>query len=100
MGAMTEKPVPQPPDAERAAGSDDHHDDGTALIGKTSPGVRRIEAISRHFSGRDRWFLFAAVFLVAYVYGLDGTLRYTYQVGLRETHSCKIVWILVCRDGS
>lgn len=76
--AMAEKPVPHPPDSAAAAANS--HDD-TALVGKTSPGVRRIEAISQHFSRRDRWCLFAAVFLIAYVYGLDGTLRFTYQVG-------------------
>ena len=27
----------------------------------------------------DRVFLFLGVFIVAYAYGLDGTLRYTYQ---------------------
>lgn len=49
------------------------------LTGATSPGVKRIEAISKHISRRDRYFLFAAIFLLAYVYGLDGTLRITYQ---------------------
>lgn len=65
-------------------------DETTALIGKTSPGVKRIEAISKHISRRDRWFLFFAVFLIAYVYGLDGTLRYTYQgyaTGSWDSHS-------------
>lgn len=57
-------------------------DDSIALTGDTSPGVRRIEAISKHIRPADRWVLFFAVFLIAYAYGLDGTLRYVYQVCL------------------
>ena len=55
------------------------------LLGEGSPGVRRIEIITSHFGLIDRIFLFASVFLVAYVYGLDGTVRYTYQVSLAKT---------------
>lgn len=50
------------------------------LLGENSPGVRRIEIISSHFRLVDRIFLFLSVFLIAYVYGLDGTVRNTYQV--------------------
>lgn len=50
------------------------------LLGEGSPGVRRIEIIASHFRFVDRVFLFLGVFLIAYVYGLDGTVRYTYQV--------------------
>jgi len=50
------------------------------LLGEGSPGVRRIEIITSHFGLVDRISLFASLFLVAYVYGLDGTVRYTYQV--------------------
>lgn len=57
-----------------------HHNDNITLTGNTSPGVRRIEAISKHIRPADRWVLFFAVFLIAYAYGLDGTLRYVYQV--------------------
>ncbi|KAJ5647116.1 Siderophore iron transporter 1 [Penicillium lividum] len=49
------------------------------LVGEGSPGVRRIEVINSHFRLIDRICLFAGVFLIAYVYGLDGTVRYTYQ---------------------
>ena len=45
-----------------------------------SAGVRRIEAINEQFTRVDRWIVFLSVFLVAYCYGLDGTVRYTYQV--------------------
>ena len=44
-----------------------------------SPGVQRIEAISKALTLRDRICIFLSIFLIAYVYGLDGTLRYTYQ---------------------
>ncbi|KAJ5896786.1 Major facilitator superfamily domain general substrate transporter [Penicillium subrubescens] len=49
------------------------------LLGEGSPGVRRIEIIASHFHLVDRVFLFLGIFLIAYVYGLDGTVRYTYQ---------------------
>lgn len=52
------------------------------LLGEGSPGVRRIEIIATHFRFVDRIFLFLGIFLIAYVYGLDGTVRYTYQVSL------------------
>lgn len=48
-----------------------------------SAGVRRIEAINEQFTTIDRWIVFFSVFLVAYCYGLDGTVRYTYQVSSR-----------------
>lgn len=55
-----------------------------SLLGKGSPGVRRIEIITSHFRFWDRIFLFIAIFLIAYVYGLDGTVRYTYQVRISQ----------------
>lgn len=54
------------------------------LLGEGSPGVHRIEIINSHFRLFDRICLFASVFLIAYVYGLDGTVRYTYQVSFPE----------------
>ena len=44
-----------------------------------SPGVQRIEAIT---SCQTKWHkaaLFFGVFLLAYVYGLDGSVRSTFQ---------------------
>jgi len=61
------------------------HDD-VNLLGKGSPGVRRIEVITSHFRMLDRVCLFIAIFLIAYVYGLDGTVRYTYQVRNPAVH--------------
>ena len=71
------------PEAEtdvRAHTSEDTRSEQLALTGKTSPGVARIEAINAHLTSFDRWFLGIGVFLIAYAYGLDGTIRYTYQV--------------------
>ena len=65
-----------------SAVTQDRHDE-IFLTGETSPGVHRIEVISAHITLIDRIFLFIGVFLIAYVYSLDGTLRYTYQVCLR-----------------
>lgn len=53
-----------------------------------SAGVRRIEAINDQLTRVDRWIVFFAVFLVAYCYGLDGTVRYTYQVSSSVSHTC------------
>lgn len=70
------------PDAQDLYGSHDaKHDRAQAfLTGETSPGVARIEAINAHLTLTNRICLFIGVFLIAYAYGLDGTVRYTYQV--------------------
>lgn len=54
------------------------------ILGKNSPGVQRIEAISAHFTLTDRILVFFGVFLIAYAYGLDGITRYTYQVRIKR----------------
>ncbi|KFY19524.1 hypothetical protein V493_07924 [Pseudogymnoascus sp. VKM F-4281 (FW-2241)] len=54
-------------------------DSSKHIYGSKSLGVKRIEAISAQFTGLDRIILFCSIFLVAYCYGLDGTIRYTYQ---------------------
>lgn len=64
----------------RAHTSEDTLSDQVAILGNKSPGVARIEAINAHLTSFDRWFLGIGVFLIAYAYGLDGTVRYTYQV--------------------
>jgi len=58
-----------------------------SLLGAKSPGVARIEAISHVFTMTDRVFLFIGVFLIAYAYGLDGTIRYTYQTTATASYS-------------
>ncbi|KAJ8104885.1 hypothetical protein OPT61_g10514 [Boeremia exigua] len=54
------------------------------------PGVARIEALNAHTSFANRCWVFFGLFLVAYAYGLDGSLRGVYQpyatAGF-ETHS-------------
>ncbi|OWB62037.1 hypothetical protein B5S29_g2950 [[Candida] boidinii] len=43
-------------------------------------GVRRIEALTEQYSNPyGRIAVFFSIFLIAYCYGLDGTIRYTYQ---------------------
>jgi hypothetical protein len=55
------------------------HTPPTALASAKSPGVARIEALNAHTSFINRCCIFFGIFLIAYAYGLDGTLRYTYQ---------------------
>jgi hypothetical protein len=67
-------------DTDYVPGSEPDHEGGSdSLVGKKSPGVLRMEALSAHISSKDRIAIFLSVFLIAYAYGLDGTLRYTYQ---------------------
>jgi SIT family siderophore-iron:H+ symporter-like MFS transporter len=54
-------------------------DKAPPLMGAKSPGVARIEALNAHTSLINRCFIFFGLFIVAYAYGLDGTLRGTYQ---------------------
>lgn len=61
------------------------------LLGEGSPGVRRIEIVASHFRLVDKVFLFLSIFLVAYVYGLDGTVRNTYQASHQVTNLCHFV---------
>lgn len=60
---------------------DQAHDEAQLILtGGKSPGVARIEAINRHLTIYDRIALFIGVFLIGYAYGLDATVRYSYQV--------------------
>ncbi|KAF1850950.1 major facilitator superfamily protein [Cucurbitaria berberidis CBS 394.84] len=72
MSDIDEKAAPSPAHS-------DHELDKRPLIGAKSPGVVRIEAISAHITFTNRIFIFFGLFLIAYAYGLDGTLRGTYQ---------------------
>jgi SIT family siderophore-iron:H+ symporter-like MFS transporter len=54
----------------------------TLLVGGKSPGIRRVEATSAQFTALDRIFIFIGVFLIAYAYGLDSSVRYTYHYPL------------------
>lgn len=64
-----------------------NYEDTTHLIGKKSPGVQRIEAIAATLTTTDRILMFLGVFLIAYAYGLDGTLRYSYQPTATDSYS-------------
>jgi hypothetical protein len=55
-------------------------DDAPPIEDDLSPGVARIAAINRNLTRGDRIGVFIGVFLIAYAYGLDGTIRSTYQV--------------------
>ncbi|RDL40882.1 putative SIT1-Transporter of the bacterial siderophore ferrioxamine B [Venustampulla echinocandica] len=82
-------PTKQPTDTEPSYEKDGHaavnpdQSEPTSphgfLLGAKSPGVARIEAISSQLTLTDRIFLFLGIFLISYAYGLDGTVRYTYQ---------------------
>ncbi|KAJ4367044.1 ferrioxamine B transporter [Neocucurbitaria cava] len=72
MSDLDEKATPSPDHS-------DHETGKTPLIGAQSPGVIRIEAIAEHMTLVNRIFIFFGVFLIAYAYGLDGTVRYAYQ---------------------
>ena len=68
------------------------------LLGDKSPGVKRIEAISASFTRWSKISLFVSIFLVAYAYGLDGTVRYTYQVVYSSlTHIFQLLNFDSCR---
>ncbi|EPE03131.1 siderophore iron transporter 1 [Ophiostoma piceae UAMH 11346] len=56
----------------------DGSDSGRELADQ-SAGVSRIEALSSILTTKDRVAIFFGVFLIAYAYGLDGTVRYTFQ---------------------
>ncbi|OAA53059.1 VPS9 domain protein [Cordyceps fumosorosea ARSEF 2679] len=51
----------------------------TPLTGSTCPGVLRMELVARHLTLTTRAVLLGGIFVVAYVYSLDVTLRYAYQ---------------------
>lgn len=65
------------PDNDR--GHEVHPSAADAVRDITSPGVQRIKAMSEVITLADRIFIFFGVFLIAYAYGLDGTVRYAYQ---------------------
>ncbi|KAK4145595.1 major facilitator superfamily domain-containing protein [Dichotomopilus funicola] len=78
--------APETPGADPAGHGDDNgkpldHVASRSSIStdEKSAGVRRVEALASVLTTRDRIFIFFGVFLVAFAYGLDGVLRYTYQ---------------------
>lgn len=55
------------------------------IFGTSSPGVLRMEILREAITNWDRIRIFFSLFLVAYAYGLDSTLRFIYQVGATGT---------------
>ncbi|KAI5868707.1 MFS transporter [Durotheca rogersii] len=75
-----------------AAAKEDAHvssDDQSFTSGSDihAQGVERISAISAAFTPSLKVFLFLGIFLVAYAYGLDATLRGTYQTFATNSYS-------------
>ncbi|KAL4950102.1 major facilitator superfamily domain-containing protein [Aspergillus filifer] len=68
--AVPDKAHPAIPDAPS---------DQPASEGEASPGVKRIALINNQFGLVGRICMFFGVWLIAYVYGLDGGVRSTYQ---------------------
>ncbi|ORY86174.1 siderochrome-iron transporter [Protomyces lactucae-debilis] len=69
---------------ESNAGVKQHDNFVTKTVSATapdtkSPGVRRVEALASTYSSTAILFLLFAIFIAAYAYDLDGTIRYTYQ---------------------
>ena len=57
----------------------DNDQDRHVSIDTVSPGVVRIEAIVEHLTPANQACIFFGVFLIAWAYGLDSTLRVSYQ---------------------
>ncbi|ODV84742.1 hypothetical protein CANARDRAFT_172494 [[Candida] arabinofermentans NRRL YB-2248] len=74
-------------DEARTVGEHTLNNNHTPLNGK-SYGVRKIEALNNQYQA---WYskvaIFFSVFLVAYAYGLDGTIRYTFQSYATSSYS-------------
>ena len=75
------------PPLEATATADSTHSDLPGRASSVSPspadeksaGVRRAEALAAVLTTTDRVCIFLGLFLVAFAYGLDGTVRYAYQ---------------------
>ncbi|KAI9367233.1 major facilitator superfamily domain-containing protein [Aspergillus egyptiacus] len=79
MAAMTEKETGYASDPVAAARDSATSDDAASTASDKSPGVKRIELINSQFGLWARVSMFCGIWLIAYVYGLDGTVRNTYQ---------------------
>lgn len=82
--AESQSGVSKQPEENVSSSNADTPDAVTPAENTTSPGVARIEAIRRNITLGDRIALFIGVFLIAYAYGLDGQIRNTYQVSIRD----------------
>ncbi|CAK7204314.1 ferrioxamine B transporter [Sporothrix eucalyptigena] len=90
---MAEKDVntiavaPETAPAPEIRNTDDKVELPPVSLGAQSAGVTRIEALSSVLTLTDRIALFFGVFLIAYAYGLDGTVRYTFQTYATASYS-------------
>lgn len=65
---------------KREAYTQESLDNGEKNIQEKDAGVTNIEVYTEQYSGLvHRAALFISIFLIAYVYGLDGMIRYTFQ---------------------
>lgn len=55
------------------------HEHPTPSTGRKSAGVAKIEALNAHTTTANRCCILFGILLVAWAYGLDGTLRGVYQ---------------------
>ena len=78
--ASAGKPIPNIREESLTKTSGSTTTDQNEVVQDKSPGIARIEAINKNLTRADRIGLFIGVFLIAYAYGLDGTIRATYQV--------------------
>ena len=76
MATITAEPNEKAPASPRYSTSSQPNRVSTDTI---SPGVARIEATVEHLTNANRVCIFFGVLLLAWAYGLDNTLRGTYQ---------------------
>lgn len=82
--------VSEPPNDEKRDFSVDNEHSRHApvhILGAKSPGVQRMEAISATLTLFDRISLFFGVFLIAFAYALDGSVRYPFQAEATSSYS-------------
>ncbi|CAG8972102.1 hypothetical protein HYALB_00011234 [Hymenoscyphus albidus] len=74
--AMSEK---NPTNFTRVSAEERSIRDEIDIVGEESPGVVRARILADHLTTWESVRIFVSLFFLAYVYGLDGTLRYVYQ---------------------
>ncbi|KAM0792668.1 hypothetical protein ACM66B_002448 [Microbotryomycetes sp. NB124-2] len=86
--ASTEGAVPSYDGTHQLNKEDNEHQRVSALESiDQSAGVARIAAVAEEITPGLRLWMFFGVFLIAYAYGLDGTIRYTYQAEATSSYA-------------
>lgn len=62
------------------------YNDQSKLLDDKSPGVKRVEALAATYSNTGILVLLFSIFILAYGYDLDGTVRYTYQTYATDSY--------------